>query len=45
MGGAYLLTAMIPRLFIREKMYDPHGRDVVSPEVPMVVREPSVVAS
>jgi MFS transporter, AAHS family, cis,cis-muconate transporter len=30
MGGAYLLTAAIPALFIREKMYDPHGRDASS---------------
>ena len=25
MGGAYLLTGIIPALFIREKMYDPAG--------------------
>ena len=24
MGGAYLLTGLIPALFIREKMFDPH---------------------
>ena len=35
MGGAYLLTAVVPALFIREKMYDPHGRDVASAEVPI----------
>jgi AAHS family cis,cis-muconate transporter-like MFS transporter len=45
MGGAYLLTAVIPALFIREKMFDPHGRDLASAEVPIVVRERSAVAS
>lgn len=30
MGGAYLLTGIIPALFIREKMFDPQERDVPS---------------
>lgn len=32
MGAAYLLTAVIPAVFIREKMFDPHGREAPVPE-------------
>ncbi|MEQ1693131.1 MAG: MFS transporter, partial [Gemmatimonas sp.] len=31
MGGAYLLTGLIPALFIREKMFDPHLRPELKP--------------
>jgi AAHS family cis,cis-muconate transporter-like MFS transporter len=31
MGGAYLLTGLIPALFIREKMFDPHLRPELEP--------------
>src|SRR6185369_2023016 len=44
MGGAYLLTAVLPALFIKEKMYDPHGgRGVAAPASPITVREASAV--
>lgn len=45
MGAAYLLTAIVPALFIREKMYDPHGSGVATPEQAVVVREASAAMS
>ncbi|HEY9226606.1 MAG TPA: MFS transporter [Gemmatimonadaceae bacterium] len=45
MGGAYLLTAVVPAFFIREKMYDPHGRAVRSIESIEPAREPAPVVA